>query len=187
MTLVDGGRYKARACGQVVLGRSSEKGTPFIEFYFKITEGDDAGAEVRWTGYFAERSAARTIESLQYCGWEGEDLGEFADGELHGLDTNEVEIVVQLEEYEKDGEKRVTPRVSWVNRLGGGYLQIQNAMTADEAAAFGAKMKGLVLKSRQRRSPAQLREEADDFPFGANVEPPKSEPKATGTGGRRRF
>ena len=181
MPIQDGARYKARATGSVVLGTSAEKRTPFIEFYFRITEGENAGGEVRWTGFFGERSAARTIESLQFCGWEGDDLGEFADGELHGLDRNEVEIVVQFEEYEKDGERRVTPRVAWVNRLGG-YLNVQNAMSKDEAKAFGERMKGLVLKTKAKKSPAEQREESDSFDFGANVGPSK----ATGTG-RRRF
>lgn len=176
----DEARYKARAGGEVVLGTSSEKKTPFVELYFEITDGENKGGKVRWTGYFGEKSATRTIESLQHCGWEGDDVGEFSDGELHGLDTNEVEIVTELEEYEKDGEKRVAPRVRWVNRLGG-YLNVQNAMTKEAAATFGEQMKGLVLKLKSKK--VEKPEDPDSFNFGANV---KSEPqKKTGTGGRK--
>lgn len=183
MAITDG-KYKARATGQVVLGTSSKQKTPFVECYFKIIGGENNDGEVRWTSYFSEKAAPRTIEALQICGWEGDDVGEFADGEPHGLDRNEVEIVVELEEYEdENGDKKTSPRVQWVNRLGG-YLNVQNAMSKDDAASFGEKMRGLVLKMKTKK--ASPPSEATDFPHGANVpEAPKSEPKKTGTGGRR--
>jgi len=177
MAITDG-KYKARAVGQVVLGTSSEKKTPFIELYFEIIEGENKGGQARWTGYFGPKSAERTIDSLQIAGWQGDDPGEFADGELHGLDTNEVEIVVELEEYEKDGEKRVTPRVQWVNRIGG-YLNVQNAMSKDEASKFGESMKGLVLKMKAKKPTPPS--EAGDFNFGANAkDAPPSQAAASG-------
>jgi hypothetical protein len=188
MKMITEGKYKARASGEVVLGTSAKKGTPFVELYFEITDGENKGGKVRWTAYFAEKSAERTIEALQIAGWEGEDLSDFSDGGLHGLDKNEVEIAVELEEYEYEGEKRTSPRVQWVNRLGG-YLNVQNAMSAEAAESFGEKMKGLVLKVRARK-PAQP--DPTDFPHGANAPAPSapsapSAPgqKATGTGGRR--
>ncbi len=168
--MITDGRYKARATGEVVLGESAKKGTPFIELYFEILEGENKGGQVRWTGYFADGSKKRTVQSLMYCGWSGEDLGEFTDGELHGLDENEVEIVVALEEYEatkEDGtaETRTSPRVQWVNRVGG-YLNVENAMSKDKAASFGDKMRGLVL-SMKKAAPA----DAGEFPYGANAPP----------------
>lgn len=186
MAITDG-RYKSRACGQVVLGKSAKKGTPFIEFYFKLIGGENNGGEVKWTGYFPPdnpKVCVRTLESLQFCGWEGDDISEFADGELHGLDANEVETVVELEDYENDeGETRTVPRVQWVNKLGG-HLQVQNAMSKEEAGSFGEQMKGLVLKLKSKKSPPPS--EAAEFPFGANAkDAPKSEQKKTGTGGRK--
>lgn len=170
--MIKDGKYKARATGQVVLGTSSKAKTPFIELYFRISEGEHEGEEARWTGYFGPKSSERTIESLQLCGWEGDDVGEFADSELHGLDANEVQIVVELEEYEtEDGERKATPRVQWVNKLGG-YLNVQNAMPASEAASFGERMKGLVLKLKKAKG---IPTDADaDFAFGANAPPQKA-------------
>lgn len=169
--MISEGRFKAKATGQVVLGTSSKAKTPFIELYFKLADGS---GDVRWSGYFGPNSAERTIESLQHCGWQGDDVGEFADGELHGLDANEVEVVVELEEYEKEGEKKTSPKVQWVNKLGG-YLNVQNAMSKTDAASFGDKMKGLVLKMKAKAPPAS---DAAEFPHGANA-PPQA---ATGTG-----
>lgn len=178
MAIENDGRYKAKACGDVVLGTSAKKGTPFIELYFEIQEGENKGGKVRWTSYFGDNSSERTIESLQHCGWSGDDVGEFADGQLHGLDANDVEIVTELEEYEKEGEKKVAPRVKWVNKIGG-YLNVQNAMAPEAAASFGEKMKGLVLKMKQKKGDPAA---ADDFPHGANA----PEEKATGTGTKRK-
>lgn len=177
--MITDGKYKARATGNVVLGKSAKKETPFIELYFEITEGEQAGGKARWTGYFADKSSERTIEALQIAGWQGEDLAEFSDGGLHGLDANEVEIVVELEEYEHEGETRTSPRVQWVNRLGG-YLNVQNKMTSEAAESFGEKMKGLVLKMKSKKPEAG---DGTDFPHGANA--PADEQKKTGTGGRR--
>lgn len=173
-----GGTFRGRACGQVVLGNSAKKGTPQIQFYFGITKGPHEGERVRWTGYFGEKSATRTIESLQHCGWMGEDLAEFQDGELHGLDRNEVELVVEMELWtvqveDEQGnvheDERSAPRVQWVN-AGTGFLNIENAMKPEEAASFGDKMRALVLKAKQKKGlpPA---EDPASFNYGANAPP----------------
>ena len=149
MAITDG-TYSAKATGECVLGESNDKGTPFLEVNFKILNGPNQGGTVRWTGYFTENTSERTIQSLQYCGWEGDDLSEFADGKLHGIDRNEVSIEVKLESYKnKDGEDRTAPRVSWVNRAGG-FLNKEAAMNEGAAAAFGARMRGLVHKTKEK-------------------------------------
>ncbi len=174
--MISVGKFKARATGNVVLGESAKKGTPFIELYFRVVDGDAAGEEVRWTGYFSDKTKERTIESLQFCGWAGDDLSEFADGELHGLDASDVQITIEHEEYTTDsGEQRRSPRVAWVNKLGG-YLNVQSAMKKDAAAAFAERMRGIVLKMRDKN----LGKGDDSFPHGENV------PKQTGTGGARK-
>jgi hypothetical protein len=168
---IKNGRYKARAIGEVVLGTSSKQGTPFIELYFEMLEGESKGHKARWTGYFGPNSSERTIESLQTCGWAGDELGEFSDGQLHGLDTNEVEAVVENETYtDASGTERTSPRIQWINRLGG-HLNVDNAMTPEAAQSFSDKMKGLVLKMKSKKPE---KGDGTDFAFGANAqEPPK--------------
>lgn len=171
---ITNGSYKARATGEVVLGSSSQKGTPFIEVYFQITEGENKGGKVRWTSYFSEKTNERSIQSLEYCGWRGEDLSEFSDGGLHGLDANEVEIVVELEEHqtketaEKPSETRTSPKVRWVNRQGG-FLNTAQAMAPQAAESFGERMRGLVLAMRAKNPLPSAA--ADDFPHGAAATP----------------
>lgn len=74
--------------------------------------------------------------------------------------------MTELEEYEKNGEKKTSPRVKWINKAGG-YLNVQNAMTPDAAASFGEKMKGLVVKAREKRGTPG---DGAEFNFGANAE-----------------
>ncbi len=161
--------YKARACGECVLGTSKNKGTPFLEFYFEIKAGENLGGKVRWTGYFTENTSERSIQSLQICGWQGDDLSEFADGKLHGLDTNDVDIVVELEKYTNDqGEERTAPKVQWVNKCGG-FLNTESAMNETAAQSFGERMRGLVLAMKAKSKTKE--KDPTDFPHGANAPP----------------
>ncbi len=169
---ITNGTYKARACGECVLGESKKKETPFIEVYFEILAGENAGGKVRWTGYMKEGSEAtvRTIEALITCGWKGEDPSEFSDGKLHGLDKNEVEIVVELEEYTNDeGDTRKSPRVQWVNKSGG-FLNTAAKMSPQAAQSFGDRMRGLVLKTREAKG-AKAPDDGTSFDHGANQSP----------------
>lgn len=146
--------YPARVSGECILGTSKSKGTPFIEFYLTILSGPNQGGKVRWTGYFTPNTNERTIQSLQTCGWRGDDPAEFSDGQLHGLDANEVEIVVELEEYQTEsGETRTSPRVAWINRASG-FLNKSSAMSEAAAVKFGESMRGLVMKLKEKLPPA---------------------------------
>lgn len=190
--MIAAGTYKARANGEVVLGASKNKGTPFIEVYLQITQGDAKGQRVRWTSYFTDTKTAsgktpaeRTIESMQLMGWDGEDIGEFADNALHGLDANEVDIVVELEEYEKDGETKQMPKVQWINK-GGGYLNVEAAMKEPEAIAFGDRLRGLVLKMKEKNP--VVKHADTSFDFGANDPRPNAPIAQTPpTNGRKSF
>jgi hypothetical protein len=165
--MITNGTYRAKASGACVLGTSANKGTPYLELYFKVVEGDHKNTLVRWTGYFTENTNERTIQSMILMGWKGDDVSEFVDGALHGLDANEVDIVIEIEEYENaEGETRHSPRVQWVNRPGG-YLNTDNAMKTEAALSFRDKMRGLVLAVREKvKAPAK---DGTDFPHGANA------------------
>lgn len=172
------GTYTARA-SEVMLGTSKEKGTPFVGVMFTVTGGEYAGQKVKWEGWLTERTAERTIESLQHCGWTGDDLSELTKG-LQGLDQNEVELVVEMEPYDgPDDAKRGKsyPKVKWVNRAGSGPRFAGEAMNVAQVAAFGKQFRGLAmaLKAKSGQKPAakpaassgpalDLRRD-DDIPF----------------------
>ena len=143
---VNEGKYMAKATGEVVLGKSAQKGTPFIEFYFEVTKGDLQGQKARYTGYFTDNTAERTIESLRTAGWRGDNLSVFRDGKLNGLGSQEVEIVIEMEKFKNDkGEEKEAPRVAWVNS-GGGYLNVDARMNEDDALSFGAKFNHMLAR-----------------------------------------
>ncbi len=156
------GQYKARAT-EVMLGKSKEKGTPFVGVLFKIVEGPHEGETLKWDGWLTDKTAERTIEALQICGWKGDDLSELSKG-MNGVDGNEVTLVVEMETF--DG--REYPRVKWVNRSGSRKLQ-GTTMDVAEAAAFGARFKGLAMATRAKgHAPADTpvsKEEKAKIPF----------------------
>lgn len=152
--MITAGTYKARAT-QVLLTKSSQKGTPIIQVNFQIQdEGEHHGETIRWDGYLTEKTAERTFESLQYCGWTGDDISVFTkEGVLQGCDLNEVSLVVEMEAYKGNDEKyqgKSFPRVQWVNKSGGRGLNVENAMPVAEALSFAEKMKGLVHKVKAK-------------------------------------
>ncbi len=159
--------------GRVVqqqLENSANKGTPGIALNCRVTSGEFENQYARFNGWFTENTTERIVETLIYCGWEGDDLSEFADGALHGLDKNEVELVIRMEEYQGTDEKHLGksfPRIAFINKIGGRGLNVEAAMKPQEAAAFGAKMKGLVLKTRAKSGSNGAG--STDFPHGANL------------------
>lgn len=112
------------------LGESST-GKERVEVVFEITTPDADLRTITWYGYFStEKLAARTVESLRICGWEGDDLTE-----MEGLNKNDVELVVADEEY----EGKTYAKVQWVNRPGG--MSMSAPLTGDRAKSFAASMR----------------------------------------------
>ena len=156
--MLTAGNYKARAT-KALLAQVGKNETPAMQIVFQIQdEGPHQGDTIRWDGWLTEKAQDRTIESLQHCGWTGDDVSVFArDGApLQGLDLNDVELVVEMESYEKEGETKHAAKVQWVNRIGGGRgLNVENAMPEAKALAFAEKMKGIVHKTRAKTAATQ--------------------------------
>ncbi len=165
--MIIAGSYKARAT-KALLAQVGQNKTPAMQVVFQlIDEGPHQGDTIRWDGWLTEKTQDRTIESLGHCGWTGDDLSVFAkDGApMHGMDLNDVELVIEVESYEKEGETKQANKVAWVNRVGGGRgLNVENAMPEAEALAFATKMKGLVLKSRAKTGAAAPQQAANGGP-----------------------
>jgi hypothetical protein len=127
-------KFRAKAV-DVGLGFTNN-GNEQIGVVFEVVEGDCAGEEITWYGFFTEKTAQRTIESLRYCGWQGNDLAS--------IDVEDIPKVVQIvvEEDEYEGKRRL--RVQWVNRDGAG-LAMKTRLAGSAAASFAARMKGLCM------------------------------------------
>lgn len=140
--LIDLGKYRARATTGADFGVSAKKGTPFVRVAFEVLdEGPYRGELVPWTGYFADTTKARTVESLRTCGctFPDDDIENLA-----GITANVVQIVVEHEEYEYEGEQKVAARVAWVNSLVGKVRDTEK-MSDEAKSSFRSKMKGLLM------------------------------------------
>lgn len=124
------GNYLARAVSAQLGMTKSGKEQVAVTFRLKM----DLSKTITWYGYFTDKTTERTIESLRFCGWIGVDLTD-----LSGIDREEVELVIANEEY----EGKTSPRVQWVNRVGG--MMLSAPLQPDAAKAFAARMKGAVL------------------------------------------
>ena len=80
----------------------TSKGNEQIVVRFVITEGPQKEQSIQWFGFFSDACFDRTIQSLRHCGWKGDDVSD-----LTGIDTHEVDIVVEHDEY----QNKVTPKV----------------------------------------------------------------------------
>lgn len=152
------GTYRARAVEAILTTTRQDKPCVVVTFEFL----DQAWKDVRmqWRGYFTDKTTDRTLESLRYCGWKGDDVTK-----LDGVDECEVDLVVARE---KDLKGRWMPRVQWVNKPG--MAAAGAPMPPDRAAAFAAAMRGAAAASRMRAAqsgPAAAQDDAA-FPFGAN-------------------
>lgn len=119
----------------VQFGESSTQ-KPQVCINFEILEGDDAGRRIAWFGYFTEGAAQRTVESLRYCGFKGNDLAMAV--------TQDLDQVVQLQIKHEEYKGKVSAKVAWVNRGGGGGYKLEKQMGKSQLAQFAAMMKGSV-------------------------------------------
>lgn len=145
-------------------GNSKAKGTPQVYVAFAILHGDYAGFRIGWFGYFADGSEDRTIESLRFCGFKGDDFATAIAGPL----DQEVQIQVEHETY----EGKVRAKVAWVNAPGGGSFRMAKTMGKDELRKFGATLKN---KLRAKPEVAGPRREAPT-PGAATAPPAPSSP-----------
>lgn len=130
------GTHKARA-KEWGLGHSST-GKEQVAVLFELTAGEHQGKYITWYGYFTETTVDRTLDSLRHCGWDGDNFVT-----LEGLGKNEVELVIEPEEY----QGKVNDRVKWVNRLS--TIALKEKMSGDALATFAAKMRGKALAHKQ--------------------------------------
>ena len=117
----------------------SKNGKDQVVVLFAYVGEDGEEHMIRWYGFFTEATTDRTLDSLRYCGWTGDDLSN-----LEGLDANEVELVLEEEEY----EGKLNTKVKWVN--GPSRFELKNPMNQAQAKSFAERMRGKVVAHKQK-------------------------------------
>ncbi len=137
--------YRARAVRSAGFGKSA-KGNTQLAIELEIVDSEALeGERISWVGHFTDKTAARTIESLQHMGWQGDDLSELAEGcDAAALLPEVVEIVCAPEEYEGDWQLKV----KWVNKPGAGRFAFKEPVQGNDLKAFAAQMKATVRSVR---------------------------------------
>lgn len=158
------GKYVARA-EDIDFG-VADTGSEYVAMSFCIMEGPHQGDRYTWRSYFnTSENAERSLKSLRYCGWDGDDLESISSEQLHNL----VQVTIEHQEY----EGKTYPRIVWVNQLGG--LAIKTKMDESTKRAFAQRMRGLAMKiprslangvkseDRPTQQPSPQQENRDDF------------------------
>lgn len=161
------GKYRAKA-REWDLG---ETGTGKEQIGISFDLLDHPGETITYYGYFTDAALPYTVQNLRTCGWKGADLTD-----LTGLDANEVQLVIEEEDYEspETGEVRTSLKVKFINSMGG--LALKTVLDPNAKKAFAAKMRAKILGldangakahaskpplSRSRNEPPP----SDDIPF----------------------
>lgn len=156
--IIPAGTYRAKGIEAQLGFTSTNKEQVAISFQV-LTPGFE-NQRLAYYGTFGEKALEITIKALRACGWTGLDLGD-----LTGVDANEVNLVVEHEEY----NGVVSAKVKWVNDGAGGLLK--NVMGDAEKLSFAQRMRGEVarLSQAQPKTPAP---KAAAKPSGRPPEPP---------------
>lgn len=124
----------------------TKAGAPQVAITFAILDGPHAGRRAPWFGSFSADAIKRTIESLRYCGFKGEELADLLTQKIN----QEVSITVEHNEW----QGKVTAKVAWVNAAGGGGLKLAKPLAKDALRLFSAKMRMHVKGVAEVNAPA---------------------------------
>lgn len=138
------GYYDAHASDAPITFGRSENGNTQIAVGFVIDDPNYAGETITWIGHFTDKTAARTIESLQIAGWQGDDVSELDEVPASSVLPNAVSLTCEGEEYQ--GEWSV--KVQWVNRPGGPRFKFKEQISGNDLKAFGAQLRATVKSVR---------------------------------------
>jgi hypothetical protein len=112
MNMIAEGTYLARA-KDFQIRSAMNAPTEWVDVTFEVKVSEDEVADCTWMGFLTKKAMERTIEALRFCGWYGDEITNLLDD---GLSLNEVEVVIQHEEYK--GKTRA--RIAFVNKIGSG-------------------------------------------------------------------
>lgn len=120
----------------------TREGNKQVSATFRLIDAPGNPA-VTWYGSFSstvmkkanKTVAQRTVESLRYMGFKGND---FLELEMQKIDQI-VSITVEHEVSEKDGKTYL--KVGWVNQIGGGVIKIARPLSTEDKRKFAAMMR----------------------------------------------
>lgn len=120
------GKYAARP----VEHHFSQSSTGKDQIVVRLQIGED---HISWFGYFTDQTIKRTVESLEYMGYDGGSLDDMV------LDQ-EVQVELVMDNYQ--GKDRL--KVAWINKPGGNAKPVENMSALEKRIqAASSKKPGL--------------------------------------------
>jgi len=152
------GTYRARVTDpEAIQYGYTRNGHEHVAVPLEVIEGEAAGQSITWFGNFGtDKGIEIAVKALRACGWEGDDIAN-----LVGIEKNEVEIVLALNEYE--GKSRL--QVQWINRPGDGKVKLQQPMNGQQRTLFGQRVRAQMLAGGSAAKPAAAPADFDQIPF----------------------
>jgi hypothetical protein len=132
------GTYRGRAVDGG-LGKAGNGNEQVAISFELLGDGPEKGLHVTWYGSFSEKAEEITFKALRACGFTGIDLTVIDNFATSGLNANEVELVIEQEEY----NGKTQTKVKWVNATRG--LALKTRLEPAEASSFAARMKAKLL------------------------------------------
>ena len=149
------GSFAAKAAGPLEMVKSPEKGTPAAKVVIELKAGPNVGERIEWLGWLTDKTTERTAESLALMGYDGSN-------ELSVMNKEFIAVIEHEEYTNKAGEKKMRPRVAWINDpSGGGRL---DPMTATEVAGSKERLKAALTAAKAKAGKAVVKDDdAPDF------------------------
>jgi hypothetical protein len=174
-------KYRAKVCGAPSWAQSPN-GNWQVALPFTVSQGEFTGETTTWIGVLHDTAdkngvtgSERVIQSLQYAGWQGDDiadLAELTDEQALAVFTEEVELACSPDTY--NGKTHL--KVNWVNKVGAGRFAFKEAASKNDLRSFAAQMKSTVKSLRgaagsrsttppNGSAPAKPQVKDEDIPF----------------------
>lgn len=142
--MISKGRHAAVCSGSIQLGITGEgdNAKEQVVVQFVLNDDNDPFRDwmITWFGFLTEKTWERTIEALRHLGWTGDDLSELPALAASGALGNQVELVIDHEEYKGEW----SAKVRWVNRPGGGAVKLKQPLEGAALTTFAARMRGKI-------------------------------------------
>lgn len=159
MDLIPAGNYNAKALSASL--SQTSKGDPQLEIRCEITEGDLAGSNITYFGYFSEKALPITFKAMRTAGWQGDNVED-----LTSINGGEISIAVIQDTY----NGKTKNKIAWINPKRASPLDASKAKTfadqmREKLRALEGNSKPVAPSASAATPSAPAGNTIDDLPF----------------------
>lgn len=126
----------------------TKSGDPQVMILFNYNDLEGTPHEITWFGSLKEGKAQEiTMRTILYCGFNGSDPADLAEGVSSGLLDVATPVKITIEESEYQGKKSM--KVAWVNRMGSQSMEKRISKSEAKIKLGALNLKGALAAMRQ--------------------------------------